>query len=42
MKEEGISFYRQARYHLHNLLVRGTFARITAFTIVTVTLCLIL
>ena len=42
MKEEQVSIVSRARYHFHNLLVRGTFARITAFTIVTVTLCLIL
>jgi hypothetical protein len=42
MKEERVSIVSRARYHFHNLLVRGTAARIIAFTIVTVTLCLIL
>ena len=42
MKEEQISIFSRASYHFHNLLVRGTFARIIAFTIVTVALCLIL
>lgn len=42
MKEEKISIFRRAWYHFHNLLVRGTFARIVAFSIVSVMLCLIL
>ena len=42
MKEEQISIFSRASYHFHNLLVRGTFARIIAFSIVTVALCLIL
>ena len=42
MKEERVSVFSRARYHFHNLLVRGTAARVIAFTIVTVTLCLIL
>ena len=42
MKEERVSIFQRVGYHFHNLLVRGTFARIIAFTIVTVSLCLIL
>lgn len=42
MKEERVSIFSRATYHFHNLLVRGTIARIIAFTIVTVTVCLIL
>ena len=42
MKDERPSLFSQARYHFHNLLVKGTIARIKAFTIVTVTICLIL
>jgi len=42
MKEERVSIIQRAEYHFHNLLVRGTFSRIIAFTIVTVALCLIL
>lgn len=42
MKEERVSIVSRASYHFHNLLVRGTYARIIAFTIVTVALCLIL
>ena len=42
MKEERASILSRAGYHFHNLLVRGTAARIIAFSIVTVALCLIL
>ena len=42
MKEKQASIIDRASYHFHNLLVRGTFARIIAFTIVTVAICLIL
>ena len=42
MNEERVSIVSRARYHFHNLLVKGTFARIIAFTIVTVVICLIL
>ena len=42
MKKEKVSIFRHAWYHFHNLLVRGTFARIVAFSIVSVMLCLIL
>lgn len=42
MKEEKVSVFRRAVYHFHNQLVRGTFARIVAFSIVTVFLCLVL
>jgi amino acid transporter len=42
MKEEQVSIVDRASYHFHNLLVRGTYARIIAFTIVTVAICLIL
>ncbi len=36
------SILQRARYHMHNLLVRGTAARIIAFTIITMVICLIL
>lgn len=42
MKAERVSILSRARYHFHNLLVRGTLARIIAFTIVTTVLCLVL
>ena len=42
MEEERVLVSSRTRYHFHNLLVRGTFARIIAFTIVTTVLCLIL
>lgn len=41
MKEDKVSIFDRVRYHFHNLLVKGTFARITAFTIVAVLLCLV-
>ena len=40
MKEKKVSIFSRARYHFHNLLVRGTFARIIAFTIVTALICI--
>lgn len=42
MREKKVSIFSRVRYHFHNLLVKGTFARIVAFTIVTVVLCLAL
>ena len=42
MKEERVSIFSYARYHFHNLFVKGTFARVIAFTIVTVVACIIL
>lgn len=42
MKENRVSIFSRAKYHFHNLLVRGTFARIIAFTIVTLGVSLIL
>ncbi len=42
MKEEKVSIITIARYHFHNLLVKGTFARVIAFATVTAALCLIL
>ena len=42
MEVQRVSIFSRIRYHFHNLLVRGTAARIIAFTIVTVALCLIL
>ena len=40
--KERVSIFDRARYHFHNLLVKGTLARVIAFTIVTVSICLIL
>lgn len=42
MKKDNVSLFTIARYHFHNLLVKGTFARVIAFATVTVALCLIL
>ena len=42
MKEQRVSVFSRVSYHYHNLLVKGTLARVIAFTIVTVALCLIL
>lgn len=42
MKENKVSIIDRARYHFHNALVKGTFARISALTIVATLLCLIM